>query len=180
MSTIYEQAKSIIDTSICKDEAVFNRYLERIEWGKFSRDENGESHFCVYFLPYNSATDKIFIVDHKKSGLWLVPGGHIDKDETLTQALNREIKEELGVENKIENSIRPFLLTITPINRPPHFCREHLDIWFRFESDGSDFKIDPGEFYGTRWATIEEARKIITDPPVLEGLDKMEKFFNGK
>jgi len=180
MSTIYEQVKSVIDASICKNEAVFNRYLERIERGKFSRDENGESHFCVYFLPYNSATNKIFIVDHKKSGLWLAPGGHIDKNETLLQTLNREINEELGVMNKIQDSVRPFLLTITLIDRPPHPCREHLCIWFRFESDGLDFKIDLSEFYETKWVTIEEARKIVTDPATIEGLDKMEQFFNGK
>jgi len=31
-------------------------------------------------------------------GLWDIPAGHLEKDETVEQALFREMKEELGVE----------------------------------------------------------------------------------
>lgn len=78
-----------------------------------------------------------------KSGLWLAPGGHIDKDEHLLQTLNREIEEELGAKERIKENIRSFLLTITPINNPVQACKEHLDIWYRFPTDGSEFNVDP-------------------------------------
>ena len=93
------------------------------------------------------------------------------------QTLNREIEEELGVLNKIKAEIKPFLLTVTPINHPNVMCKEHLDIWYRFPTDGSDFEIDPREFYETKWVLLSEARVLITDPPNLEAIQKIEEIF---
>jgi len=44
------------------------------------------------------------------------------------QTVNREIEEELGVKEKIKEEIKPFLLTITPIENRLQPCKEHLDI----------------------------------------------------
>ncbi len=176
MTTLYEEIKAVIDPKLC-NEQIANYWLERLEKRDLTRDDGNVSHFCCYFLPYNSATKQVFIVYHKKSGLWLSPGGHIDKDESLMQTLNREIGEELGVKENIKEDIRPFLLTITPIENRVKPCKEHLDIWYRFPADGSEFNVDPKEFYTTRWVSIEQARQLITDPPNLEALHKMEQFF---
>ncbi len=159
------------------DELVSNRFLKRLEEGNYTRDENPQSHYCVYFLPYNPETKRVFIIHHKKAGLWLFPGGHIDKGETLTQTLKREIQEELGVVDKVKEEIQPFLLTIILIENPNIPCKEHLDIWYRIPASENEFNIDPREFHATRWTTIEEARGIITDKPNLDALDRMEKFF---
>lgn len=178
MKTLSEQIKEMLRLPICS-EAVRNHWLKRLEEGRFTRDEYDKSHFCVYFLPYNTATKKVFIVHHKKSGLWLSPGGHIDKGETLMQTLNREIEEELGVKNKVKNEIQPFLLTITPISNPVQPCKEHLDVWYRISTDGSGFSVDPKEFHEIRWVTLDEARQLVTDPPNVEALDKIEQLFKG-
>ena len=95
------------------------------------------------------------------------------------QTLNREIHEELGVKDRITGNIQPFLLTITPMNDPKRSCKEHLDIWYRFESDGNEFNVGTEEFNETRWLTIGEARKLVTDVPNLKALDKIEKIFGG-
>jgi 8-oxo-dGTP diphosphatase len=179
MSTLKEQIEAVLDLSIC-NKGVCSYWLKRLENSELTRDENPISHFCCYFLPYNSANQQVFIVHHKKSGLWLAPGGHIDKGEELMQTLNREIKEELGVKNKIKDKIKPFLLTITPISNPVQPCKEHLDIWYRFPTNGSEFNVDPREFHETRWVTIDEAKKIVTDPPNIEALNKIEKLFDNQ
>ena len=93
------------------------------------------------------------------------------------QTLNREIEEELGVANRIQNHIKPFLLTITPIVNRVQPCKEHLDLWYRFPTDGSEFNVDPKEFHTTKWATIAEARELVTDPPNVRALYKMEELF---
>lgn len=176
MDTLYDQIKEVINLSVCNQNVV-DYWLKRLEKGKLTRDSGNLSHFCCYFLPYNLPKKQVFIVHHKKSGLWLFPGGHIDEGETLMQTLNREIEEELGVLNKIKAEIKPFLLTVTPINHPNVMCKEHLDIWYRFPTDGSDFEIDPREFYETKWVLLSEARVLITDLPNLEAIQKIEEIF---
>lgn len=176
MSDLREYITKEINPNTCTKE-VGKRYLKRLEEGAPTRDENPASHFCCYFLPYNLATKQVFLVHHKKSGLWIFPGGHIDKGEHPLEALNREVEEELGVKGKVSDA-KPFLFTITLIDRPPHTCREHLDIWFRFEADGSEFHIDPREFHDTKWVNLAEARGCVTDPPNLQALDRMEQLFN--
>ncbi len=38
---------------------------------------------------------------HRKLQLWLPPGGHIDPDEDMTQAVVREVREETGIAAEI-------------------------------------------------------------------------------
>lgn len=43
-----------------------------------------------------------FLITRRKSGLyqgmWCLPGGHIDRDETMREAVIREVKEETGLD----------------------------------------------------------------------------------
>jgi len=41
--------------------------------------------------------DRVLLVKHKKLGVWLCPGGHIEKNELPHQAAEREFWEETGV-----------------------------------------------------------------------------------
>ena len=168
---LYDQISKIINKSICDSESTLTNFLKRLEEGAFIRDENPQSHFCAYFLPYNSENKKVFIVHHKKSGLWFSPGGHIDKGEGLLETLNREIDEELGVKTFFKELPSPFLLTITPIENKVQPCKTHLDIWYLVNTDGANFNVDPKEFHETRWLTIDEAEKIVTDKPNRKALE---------
>ena len=47
--------------------------------------------------------NKVLLVHHKKLGLWLPIGGHINENETPDEALIREVKEEVGIDIKILN-----------------------------------------------------------------------------
>ena len=90
--------------------------------------------------------------------------------------LNREIDEELGIKNKIEEKIKPFLLTITPINNSVQPCKEHLDIWYRISMSEKEINANLREFHDSRWVTLSEARELITDEPNLEALKKIEQL----
>jgi len=172
-----EQIAKIIEPSICDSENTHVNFLKRLEEGNFTRDENSQTHYCAYFLPYNQRDKKVFIVHHKKSGLWLSPGGHIDKDEGLLETLNREIDEELGVKNFFKEAQSPFLLTITPIENKVQPCKVHYDIWYLVLTDGADFNVDPKEFHETRWLTINDAEKIVTDTSNRKALETIKKKY---
>ena len=171
---IKKELVDVIQKTPSEDENTKMRFIERVEKGAFTRDENLASHFCVYFLPYNKKTRKVFIVHHKKSGLWIGPGGHIDKGEDLHTTLNREIFEELGVKHFYKETPIPFLLTLTPIESTKRSCRFHFDIWFLMETDGSNFHVDPKEFYTTNWASFDEARKKSTNKANLKAFEIIE------
>ena len=173
---LYDEIQKVIDPSICDSENTRAGFLKRLEEGAFTRDENPQSHFCAYFLPYNSENKKVFIVHHKKSSLWLSPGGHIDKGEGLLETLNREIDEELGVKTFFKELPSPFLLTITPIENKVQPCKTHLDIWYLVNTDGANFNVDPKEFHETKWLTIDEAEKIVTDPPNRKALEFVKMY----
>ncbi len=176
--TLGQEIEKISDSSLCVTPEICQRFLARAEDGALTRDEKPTSHFCLYFLPYNPESKKVFIIHHRKSGLWLSPGGHIDQGETIFQTLVREIKEELGFIYSIPENLKPFLLTITPIENEIQPCKIHFDIWYGIQTDGSGFKVDPREFHETRWLTIPEARGLVTDPPNFQALSRIEAIFS--
>ncbi|MCX6791100.1 MAG: NUDIX domain-containing protein [Candidatus Gribaldobacteria bacterium] len=172
---LYEDIKRVIKRDITESDAVFEDFLNRLEEGNLTRDENTLTHFGVFFLPFNKKENKVFLVHHKKSGLWIAPGGHIDKDERLLEALNREIQEELGIERFFKEYPNPFLLTRTPIENKGHLCKVHYDFWHLMETNGSNFKVDSAEFYITRWLSFDEARRMVISPSNLKALEVLEK-----
>lgn len=169
MNTV-ESISKIISPALC-DETTYQAFQQRLTEGLPTRDENTASHFCVYFLPFDAQKKKVFIIHHKKSGFWISPGGHIDQGETPLEALNREISEELGVENFFHEEPSPFLLTIAHIENPVQPCKTHYDIWFLVPTDGSNFNINPEEFHETKWMTFEEAENVVTESANSQALE---------
>ena len=173
--TLEQEITASLD--MCADEETKQMYVKRLKSGPLERDLNPTSHFCAYFVPYNPETKQVLVGDHKKSGLWLMPGGHIDSGETLFTTLNREIEEELGVVNFYHERPQPFLMTITDILHDVRPCKKHFDVWHLVQTDGADFKIDYTEYNEVRWVTIPEARALVTDPANIAALDKIENDF---
>ncbi len=145
------------------------QFLSRLGEGALTRDENPKTHFCVYFAGYDPVAKMVFMGQHKKSDLWLVNGGHIDRGETPTEALEREIREEWGMRISAKTIGTPKLLTLTRIRNNPRVpCTRHFDIWYFVKLNKETFSPDQAllakEFYETRWLSITEARRLTTDP----------------
>lgn len=179
--TMINQYKKVIALPFY-DEGVRNMFNTRLEEGNITRDENTQSHFCVYFAVTDSYAQEVFLGHHKKSGLWLFNGGHIDTNELPIDALMREMDEELGlriVKARIED---PFLLTVTPILIPPNFpCKVHFDIWYLINVDKNTFNPDEEklskEFFSTQWMTIEQAKKYVDTANTYKALSLLQKRF---
>jgi 8-oxo-dGTP pyrophosphatase MutT (NUDIX family) len=55
-----------------------------------------QNHFTATGFVFNHE-GKVLMIKHKKLGVWLPPGGHIDPNELPCKAVLREIFEETGV-----------------------------------------------------------------------------------
>ena len=112
------------------------QFERRLVKGKLTRDQDPETHFCVFFAPIDMAQRKVFLGYHKKAGLWIFNGGHIQAGESIKECLKREIGEELGMEAGDSEIIESSLLTITEIDNPQkQTCRRHYDFWFFLNID---------------------------------------------
>ena len=74
-------------------------------WPSSRRRSRGETRVKTDLVVGGFLVDRgrVLLVLHKKLGLWLPPGGHIEKGETPDAALKRELMEELGIEIEILN-----------------------------------------------------------------------------
>lgn len=94
---------------------------------------------------------------HRRLGLWLQPGGHVDSGESPLQAAVRETIEETGLDVAHPGG-RPHLLHIDV--HPGADDHVHLDLRFLLVAADRDPRPAPGESPDVRWFTWEEAEAI--------------------
>lgn len=84
-------------------------------------------HFTASALPLTVDGSSVCLVLHKRMGVWVQPGGHLERDDrTLTEAAGREVHEETGL---VTTVLPPPLL----LSRHPAPCRPgawHLDFQY--------------------------------------------------
>lgn len=175
-----DELKRIIQETVASG-TIKEEFVSRLNAGTITRDENPRSHFCTYFPAYDPQAKAVFIGLHKKSGLWLFNGGHIDRGETPSAAVQREISEEWGIKQKLPTPT-PSLLTITQIENPKkQTCEHHFDIWYFFSVDSKNFVPDPlllsQEFHEWGWKSIQETKPLIRNKETLLALDTIERLF---
>ncbi len=80
-----------------------------------------KKHFTASALIINKE-GKILLVNHKKLGVWLYPGGHIEEGETPDETVVREVKEETGLDIKIigsrDNNLSDLETDVSVLHQP--------------------------------------------------------------
>lgn len=56
-------------------------------------------------LVFNRDGKKVLLVKHKKLGVWIYPGGHIEENENPLECAIRETNEETGIAVKVISSL---------------------------------------------------------------------------
>lgn len=105
---------------------------------------------------------KILLCDsHKWPGLYTVPGGHVELGETCEDALVREIKEEVGLDIKVDE-----LLSIQQVIYPSEFWKKAHFIFFDYlchVEGNQNPRVDTNEIQATIWAMPNEALDLKID-----------------
>ena len=139
-----------------------------------SRDHFVPGHLTASAFVLSPARDATLLILHKKLGLWLQPGGHIEPgDESLAAAARREVAEEVGLDLPLTAACPVFDLDIHTIpvrkDEPQH---EHFDVRFCFQSPTLGFAIND-EVVDARWALLTEIDQLTSDESVLRVVRKL-------
>ncbi len=123
-------------------------------------------HFTATALVVTDAPTRVLLIRHRKLGLWLPPGGHIEPEDgvDLGAAAVREAREETGIVGVLDPRA-PLPLDVDAHlipARPEIEAHYHLDLRFllRAESDAITEQVE--EVTAARFVPLEQA---IADVP---------------
>jgi 8-oxo-dGTP pyrophosphatase MutT (NUDIX family) len=115
-------------------------------------------HFTVAVFVVKDG--KILLHFHRKLRMWLLPGGHIEKDELPDDAAVREVFEEAGLEVELVGERREDVAEPRQLHRPAGIQlenigpnHEHIDLIYFAKPKGStepreEFDGDMTGWYG--------------------------------
>ena len=58
---------------------------------------------------YDSERQRVLLARRKRDGLWVIPGGGVEKEESAEEAAVREVKEETGFDVRVINELGIYL-----------------------------------------------------------------------
>lgn len=94
---------------------------------------------------------------HKRLGIWMQPGGHIDAGETPEVAARREATEELGL--AVEHPASGPRLIHLDVHDAA-LGHTHLDLRYLLIAGDGDPHPPPGESPDARWCSWDEAMSM--------------------
>ncbi len=133
-----------------------------------------DMHLVAYFAVIDLYAKKTLLVDHKKANLWLPPGGHVEPEEHPQDTVQREIKEELGIDADFL-FLTPFFLTVSETvgNTTPH---TDVSLWYVVQGcQDHIYNYDEKEFNQIRWFPIQEIPWKNSEPHLSRFINKLSK-----
>lgn len=142
----------------------------------FDRNSFEPGHFTASAFVRSADGTSLLLIHHKKLGIWVQPGGHVDPaDPSLAAAAWREAVEETGVVGPPadEWDCPIFDIDVHPIParkwEPAH---EHFDVRFVFTAKGPG--LSPSEeVTDVRWVPLREVSSLTSDESVLRAVRKL-------
>lgn len=119
-------------------------------------------HLVCYFVVCDETRDRLLLVAHRKAGLWLPAGGHVEPGENPWDTVVRECREELHID-AVPSAVagrRPFFLTVTETRGQGR----HTDVslWYVLSVDAESVTtFDEREFAEITWLTPAE---VLAEP----------------
>ena len=146
------------------------------EFGEFTGEiatreechEKGLWHRAIYGFVFNYEGDVLLQKRSANKKLWpnlwdITAGGHVLAGEFGTQALIREIKEELGID-VLEDEVK-YLVGSTSVNIKGNIINKHFNECYidMKDIDISEIKLQEEEVSDIRWFTKEEILNRINN-----------------
>jgi 8-oxo-dGTP diphosphatase len=111
---------------------------------------------------------RVLLVRQQKgsSTYWLLPGGGVERGETVEAALSREVREECGLSIRV---LVPPLGLVESISPDGGLSRHALQLIYAAEAAGGDVvrTRDPA-ILESRWAGPDELGGLTMHPPIID------------
>lgn len=136
------------------------------------------SHYVATGYIYDQHTARFLLVQHKKLGKWLAPGGHLEAGEEPHAGALREVREEIGRAGRIIDMLAtpqvgtpsvpqlpsPFCVLAETIPAGPHDSEHiHLDFVYVVEINANEtLNLSDAEVASAQWFTLEEIANLNT------------------
>ena len=138
-----------------------------------ARESYDPGHFTASAFVLSPDGGSLLLVLHRKLGLWLQPGGHVEPDDAdLIAAARREAREEVGL-GELElacDAIFDVDIHDIPAHGAP--AHQHFDVRFLFRAPslsccaGSDAR-------DARWVALAEVAAVGSDASVMRAVNRM-------
>jgi 8-oxo-dGTP pyrophosphatase MutT (NUDIX family) len=132
--------------------------LDRLTWpGDPFDEEANEHHVTVGALIVSSRG--MILHRHKRLGIWVQPGGHVDAGESAEVACLREAAEETGLEVHHLTPVRLFHVDV----HPGPSGHTHYDLRYLVVGEARDPSPPPGESPEVYWFDFDAAAERATE-----------------
>ncbi|MEU6562976.1 NUDIX hydrolase [Nocardia nova] len=146
---------------------------------RISRPATPAQHLVSYVAVVDPGRRALLLGSHRKSGLWLPMGGHVEPGEHPREAAWREGSEEIGVEPEFTVvGDAPLFLTVTrTVGDNSH---TDVSLWYVMRGHRDhDYHLDPAEFSSARWWEIEASVLPESDPHLGRFVTKLRAALDG-
>jgi mutator protein MutT len=109
-----------------------------------------------------------------RDGFYDMPAGHLEAEETLTQAAARELKEETGLDAKPED-----MEFVQLLHRESTDDRQYLDVFFKAKKwNGEPHIVEPDKCDDMRWFPLDALPENVVPHQrrVLESLKQGTRY----